>query len=194
MSATVATMSAVERFVAVARAQEGKPYQFGAAGPDAFDCSGLVAYCYQQATGWRITRSSYDQAELGVEVASGAPLLPGDVIYWGWGRADHVGIYIGNRRVINALNEQRGVIDSALDADYDMPLLGARRIFPEGVGPLGPQEPGLPPGEESASPSPSTKPPTDKDPALQYGDSNRHERRRGKKLTRQRRGGRRGRR
>lgn len=180
-------MNAAARFVACAMAQIGKRYVWATAGPDTFDCSGLVAYCHQRATGQQITRSSYDQAKLGVEVEPGAPLLPGDVVYWGWGRADHVGIYAGVGQVINALNAQRGVISSELDADYDMPLLGARRIFTE-TEPIDTPDNGKP----GLSPGPSTV--TGKDPALQYGDSNRHERRRGKKLTRQRRGGRRGRR
>lgn len=174
-------MSAVERFVACARAQIGKRYVRATAGPNTFDCSGLVAYCYHDATGEAISRSSNDQAKLGLPVHV-ADIRPGDLVFWG--RADHVGIYAGawqgRSHVINALNEQRGVVDTMLDANYEMPFLGVRRLSMEGGGPLGPQKPGLPPGEEGASPSPSTRPTRDRD------------RQKRREKDRQRRGGRRG--
>lgn len=153
-------MRARDRFVECARAQVGKPYRWGAPGPDAFDCSNLVAFCYEQATGKTITRSSYEQAHLGVSAARG-DLQPGDIVCWGHGgNADHVGIYdVANNfgGVINALNEQRGVVRTALDANYDMPYIGARRIFTEGP----PEAQGKPDsnGEEGAIPSPSPNPP-----------------------------------
>jgi cell wall-associated NlpC family hydrolase len=127
-------MSAVEKFVACARAQVGKRYVWATAGPNTFDCSGLVAFCYEQATGEMITRSSYDQFNLGAPVAEQDLLRPGDLVFWGNGRADHVGIYSDSTTarfewVINALNESRGVVETMLDAQYGMPYLGARRIF-----------------------------------------------------------------
>jgi cell wall-associated NlpC family hydrolase len=120
-------MSAVEKFVACARAQVGRPYKWATAGPSTFDCSGLVAFCYHEATGATITRSSYDQFRLGVPVTE--YMRAGDLVFWGHGQADHVGVYDGNGKVYNALNEQRGVVHTDLEAQYGMPSLGARRLF-----------------------------------------------------------------
>jgi cell wall-associated NlpC family hydrolase len=121
-------VSAVEQFVACARAQVGKRYVWATAGPNTFDCSGLVAFCYHEATGESITRSSYDQMRLGAPAEFGH-LKPGDLVFWGHGQADHVGVYDGNGKVYNALNEQRGVVHTDIDAQYGMPYLGARRLF-----------------------------------------------------------------
>lgn len=85
--------------VEVAYAQLGKPYVWGAAGPDSFDCSGLVAYCYSVGAGIEITHSSYGQASCGTPV-SVSELQPGDILgFRGWG---HVGIYIGDGQFIHA--------------------------------------------------------------------------------------------
>ena len=85
--------------VEVAYAQLGKPYVWGAAGPNSFDCSGLVAYCYSLGAGIEITHSSYGQASCGTSV-SVSELQPGDILgFRGWG---HVGIYIGDGQFIHA--------------------------------------------------------------------------------------------
>jgi cell wall-associated NlpC family hydrolase len=85
--------------VEVAYAQLGKPYVWGASGPDSFDCSGLVAYCYSVGAGIEITHSSYGQASCGTPV-SVSELQPGDILgFRGWG---HVGIYIGDGQFIHA--------------------------------------------------------------------------------------------
>lgn len=124
-------MSQRDTFVRCAREQVGKRYVWATAGPNTFDCSGLVAYCHQQATGKAITRSSYEQIHLGENVSTQRDLISGDLVFWGNGRADHVGIYVGDNRVVNALNEQRGVVESDLYANYGMPYMGARRILPD---------------------------------------------------------------
>ena len=119
----------VGAFVACARAQLGKRYVWATAGPDTFDCSGLVSYCYHQATGQAITRSSHGQYLLGVSVPLG--WLPGDLLFWdtmGDG-AGHVGVYVGSNRVVSAFNAQRGVIETAADGNYGGPYIGARRIL-----------------------------------------------------------------
>ena len=54
--------------VQVAYAQLGKPYQYAGSGPNVFDCSGLVMYCYAQV-GVRLPHSSYMQARCGVPVS-----------------------------------------------------------------------------------------------------------------------------
>jgi len=85
--------------VEVAYAQIGKPYVWGTAGPDTFDCSGLVAYCYSVGAGMEITHSSYGQASCGTPV-SVSELQPGDIVgFRGWG---HVGLYVGDGMYIHA--------------------------------------------------------------------------------------------
>ncbi|HKU50991.1 MAG TPA: NlpC/P60 family protein, partial [Nitrospira sp.] len=63
-----ANVSERDAFVMCANSEVGSRYVWGTAGPDTFDCSGLVAYCYKRATGKDITRSSYDQIKLGKPV------------------------------------------------------------------------------------------------------------------------------
>jgi len=124
--------AAVGRFVRCALAQVGKPYVWASAGPDTFDCSGLVAYCYQAATGQVITRSSHAQFELGSMVpANRGHLEPGDLVFYdteGDG-AGHVGIVVGPNRTVHALNPAMGVREIDIHwPDIGGPYLGARRL------------------------------------------------------------------
>ncbi|HEY5533093.1 MAG TPA: NlpC/P60 family protein, partial [Candidatus Anoxymicrobiaceae bacterium] len=85
--------------VGVAYAQLGKPYVWGAEGPDAFDCSGLTMYCYRVGAGISISHSSYAQASCGASVGV-SELAPGDILgFRGWG---HVGLYVGGGEFIQA--------------------------------------------------------------------------------------------
>lgn len=81
--------------VAYAYAQLGKPYQFGAAGPDRFDCSGLTRSAYRLA-GVRLPRRA--AAQTGRPVPAGRA-RPGDLVKWG---SYHVGVYVGAGWVIHA--------------------------------------------------------------------------------------------
>jgi cell wall-associated NlpC family hydrolase len=96
--------SAAQRAIDYARAQLGKPYQWGAAGPDAFDCSGLTMRAWQRG-GTYLPHWSVAQARAVTRV-SYAKLLPGDLIFWSDnGQASgtyHVGLYIGRGRMIHA--------------------------------------------------------------------------------------------
>lgn len=94
-----ASSDTAQKIIDTAYEQLGKPYEFGATGPDSFDCSGLVQYCYAQA-GISIPRTAKEQAENGIVVYTPEP---GDICY----TTDHVGIYIGNNQMIEA--QQDGV-------------------------------------------------------------------------------------
>jgi cell wall-associated NlpC family hydrolase len=85
--------------VNVAMAQQGKPYVWGAAGPDGFDCSGLVQYAYA-AAGVSLPHSSGSQAGMGTAVTRDQ-LQPGDIIAF-YSPVSHVGIYIGNGQMVHA--------------------------------------------------------------------------------------------
>jgi cell wall-associated NlpC family hydrolase len=84
--------------LAFAQSQLGKPYVWGATGPDAYDCSGLTGAAYR-AGGFALPRTSREQWYSGPQVALGA-LLPGDLLFWAFDPTDagsihHVAIYAG---------------------------------------------------------------------------------------------------
>jgi cell wall-associated NlpC family hydrolase len=81
----------------IARAQQGDPYRYGAAGPDAFDCSGLVYYSYRRAGFRNIPRTSSQQARHAHRIPR-SHLRRGDFVYFhSGGSVYHVGIYAGSR-------------------------------------------------------------------------------------------------
>jgi peptidoglycan DL-endopeptidase CwlO len=77
----------------------GKPYRWGAVGPNAFDCSGLVKWSFANA-GKILPRTSRAMASVGVPV-SRANLQPGDLVFF-YTPISHVGIYIGNGQIVHA--------------------------------------------------------------------------------------------
>jgi peptidoglycan DL-endopeptidase CwlO len=86
--------------VSAAVSKLGSPYVYAAAGPDTFDCSGLVMWAYGQAG---VGMPHYSGAQYGSTVhISRDALQPGDLIFWGPGGSDHVGIYVGGGTMIHA--------------------------------------------------------------------------------------------
>jgi cell wall-associated NlpC family hydrolase len=85
--------------VQYALAQVGDAYVYGAAGPSAFDCSGLTMMAWAQA-GVSLPHSSSAQYASGPQVAASA-LQPGDLVFY-YNPISHVGIYIGNNKVVHA--------------------------------------------------------------------------------------------
>lgn len=106
--------------VDVALAQVGKEYVYGTAGPNTFDCSGLVSYSYAQV-GYSITHWSQGQFNLvqskGHLVRSASSLKPGDLVFWGYSASSiyHVGIYIGGGRYVHASMPGVGVVTATLN-------------------------------------------------------------------------------
>ncbi|MPY50636.1 C40 family peptidase [Streptomyces acidicola] len=94
---TYATKAA--KVIAFARAQIGKPYVWGATGPDSYDCSGLTQDAWK-AAGVDLPRTTYDQVNVGKTV-SVADARPGDLVFF-YDDITHVGIYIGNGMMIHA--------------------------------------------------------------------------------------------
>jgi peptidoglycan DL-endopeptidase CwlO len=89
--------------VSAAAAQSGKPYVFGASGPNAFDCSGLTMFVYAQF-GVRLPHLADSQKNYGTPV-SAADAAPGDLmIFVDGGYGYHVGIYAGGNTMIDAPN------------------------------------------------------------------------------------------
>ena len=115
---------------------EGYDYVYGGASPEeGFDCSGLVTYVYSQF-GYSLDHGSNSQyRKYGVEVAY-EDMLPGDLVFFSYdGGYDiaHVGIYIGNDRVVHASDYGVGVIISDLTSDWYQEFYYAskRIVMPE---------------------------------------------------------------
>ncbi|MEV0295028.1 NlpC/P60 family protein [Nocardia sp. NPDC050710] len=87
--------------LAAATTQIGKPYEWGATGPNSWDCSALVQWAFRQV-GVKLPRTTWQQAKAGLPVPFGA-LSPGDVVVLNTD-GSHVGIYAGSGRVLNAFD------------------------------------------------------------------------------------------
>jgi cell wall-associated NlpC family hydrolase len=83
--------------VRAALSRLGRPYVWGATGPEQFDCSGLVQWSYRQA-GINLDRTTYDQINNGVAVPR-SQIQPGDLVF---PHAGHVQLAIGNGMVVEA--------------------------------------------------------------------------------------------
>jgi cell wall-associated NlpC family hydrolase len=89
------------RIVEIARKQIGDSYIPGASGPHGFDCSGLTRFVYEHAAD--ISLPHYSRAQYGkVKKVSRANAQPGDLVFFFESGAHHVGIYIGNGKMIDA--------------------------------------------------------------------------------------------
>ena len=87
---------------------EGHKYVWGAAGPTTFDCSGLVQYTLKHAYG--ISYPHYSGSQYGMtEHISKARARMGDLVFWGSGGSDHVGIYAGGNKYFSAESPAQGI-------------------------------------------------------------------------------------
>jgi peptidoglycan DL-endopeptidase CwlO len=86
--------------IAYARSQLGKPYCYAGAGPACFDCSGLTMRAWG-AAGVSMPHYSGAQYSMFPHVPLSA-MQPGDLVFWGPGGSDHVGLYIGGGQMIAA--------------------------------------------------------------------------------------------
>jgi cell wall-associated NlpC family hydrolase len=107
----------------VALDQLGDSYSWGAAGPSRFDCSGLTMYAWGKA-GVSLSHSSAAQFGEGRRV-SRANLMPGDLVFFGTSSIHHVGMYIGNGKMVHAPNPSKPV--QVNDIDYMSGYSGAVR-------------------------------------------------------------------
>jgi cell wall-associated NlpC family hydrolase len=108
--------------LAFAKAAIGKPYRYGAAGPNAFDCSGLVMSAFKKA-GVRLPRTSAAQSRVGTPVRRDQ-LQPGDLLFF-YTPVSHVGIYLGGGKMVHASTSGQPVKISRIGG---RPLHNVRRI------------------------------------------------------------------
>ena len=116
--------------VNLALQQVGKPYVFGAEGPNAFDCSGLVQWAFKRC-GKNLPRTAEEQFRVGTPVPRNQ-LQPGDLVFFAntyKPGISHVGIYIGNGKFVHAANSREGVkVSSLSESYYAQHYAGAKRV------------------------------------------------------------------
>ncbi|WP_028812295.1 C40 family peptidase [Streptomyces flavidovirens] len=118
---TDAYAAKAEKVLAFARAQIGKPYVWGAAGPSSYDCSGLTQGAWK-AAGVALPRTTWDQVNVGTRVATDN-LRPGDLVFF-YDHISHVGVYIGGGKMIHAPKPGAYVREESV---FYMPIYGSVR-------------------------------------------------------------------
>ena len=123
-SKELSSSPAAMRKAAVSKALSkiGKPYRWGATGPNAFDCSGLVKWSFEKA-GRALPRTSKAMAGVGVKVSKSS-LQPGDLVFF-YQPISHVGIYIGGGKIVHASSRKNPVKISDISR---MKFTTARRV------------------------------------------------------------------
>ncbi|MEV3928028.1 C40 family peptidase [Streptomyces sp. NPDC049944] len=127
LSSTRSPSEAGSEAVRYAIEQIGKPYVWGAEGPESFDCSGLTSQAWSDA-GRAIPRTSQEQWRELPRIPVGS-LRPGDLVVY-FPKATHVALYIGDGLVVQAPRPGASVKVSPLASN---PLLGAVRPDPDGT-------------------------------------------------------------
>jgi cell wall-associated NlpC family hydrolase len=129
-----------DSIVSMARSQIGTRYKLGGTAPNrALDCSGLVKYV-MSALDVILPRTARQQATVGQEVPKDlAALKPGDLLTFGRGKkVSHIGIYVGDGRMVHASTSQHRVIETQLTSRS--PLIrqwkGVRRLVDGSKNPL----------------------------------------------------------
>lgn len=119
----------------VAASKSGDPYEYGAAGPDAFDCSGLVQYSFR-AAGVSLPRSAQDQYNATTHISQ-ASKVPGDIIFFydSSGAIYHDGIYAGNNAIWVAPKPGDDVqLETIWTSAYEVGRVGGAASAPSTVG------------------------------------------------------------
>ena len=130
-SAAPASSSLGQQVVDYAKQFLGKPYVYGASGPNSFDCSGFTSYVYKHF-GYTLNRTATGQLSNGTAV-SRSDLRPGDLVFFKSGGSkpvSHVGIYVGNGQFIHASTNTYSIrYDSLTSGYFSNTYVYARRIF-----------------------------------------------------------------
>ncbi|MCK1795517.1 NlpC/P60 family protein [Streptomyces sp. XM4193] len=88
-----------QKVLAFAKKELGKPYVWGATGPNSYDCSGFTQAAWRTG-GLELPRTTFDQVKVGTKVAK-SDMRPGDLIFF-YADVTHVGIYVGGGQMIHA--------------------------------------------------------------------------------------------
>ena len=122
----------INKIVSDAYSFLGSKYTWAGSTPSTgFDCSGLVYYLYKTHAGITLNRNSAAQASNGYKVSL-ANIKSGDLLFFSnsGSTINHVGLYVGNGKMIHASNPEQGVrMDNVLDGYYAKTFVTARRII-----------------------------------------------------------------
>ena len=133
-SSNSSTSVSVDKVLDFAHQQLGKPYVWGAQGPNSFDCSGLIYYVYKNAANITLPRTSVEQSKFGTTVSK-SNLKAGDLVFFDTngannGQVSHVGLYIGNGQMIHASYSQKKiVIDNFNSSYFKRTFVNGRRVL-----------------------------------------------------------------
>ena len=115
----------IEKVCAMAVRQYGKPYVYAKEGPESYDCSGLMLYCFEECAGITLRRSGHDQGydDRYPHITNINELKRGDVVVFdtiedGDDLSDHTGLYLGGGLFIHASSSAGKVIVSDLSSGY----------------------------------------------------------------------------
>lgn len=107
---------------------DGHKYVWGSTGPSAFDCSGLVMYALNKAFGIDYPHYSGSQYAVSQHISK-SKAKSGDLVFWGKGGSEHVGVYAGGNNYYSAQSPSQGIGMNTLDSvvGYGSPLFARVR-------------------------------------------------------------------
>ena len=121
----------INKVISLAKAQIGKPYEYGSTGPNSFDCSGLAQYVFKNGANINLPRNSKAQAEVGRAVSK-SDLRPGDLVFFNTSGSgiSHLGIYIGDNQMVHAPSSGKKIqIVNITQSYWSSRYVTARRII-----------------------------------------------------------------
>lgn len=132
---TTTTQTKVEKMIAFAKEQLGKPYKYSTEGPSSFDCSGLIYYVLREM-GVRTSRLSalgFSNSSSFSKITKMSSLQPGDILFFKSSTSssvNHTGIYIGSNKMIHASSANKQVVIGDISSSYySQNFVCARRVF-----------------------------------------------------------------
>lgn len=107
---------------------DGHKYVWGSTGPSTFDCSGLVMYALEKAFGIKYPHYSGSQYSISQHIPK-SKARAGDLVFWGRGGSEHVGVYAGGNEYYSAQSPSQGIGMNTLDSvvGYGAPLFARVR-------------------------------------------------------------------
>lgn len=154
-----------KKLVGEARRWLGTPYRYGGESRSGADCSGMLMVIYRDVAGVKLPRNSAAQRDYCFEVER-RQLQPGDLVFFsssrGGRKISHVGMYVGNGRIIHA-SSSRGVIESELaERYYDTHYHSSGRVYGITLAATGGKAPkDVPSAQPDASGAPQSVPASD---------------------------------
>ena len=132
-SSNVSSYNKADKVIEFAKTLLGKPYVWGAEGPSSFDCSGYTQYVFKKSVGISLPRVSREQAKFGKYVSRNN-LQKGDLIALDMegannGQVNHIGIYMGDGKIIHASATKKKVLISNMTDYYYKSIVSIRRVL-----------------------------------------------------------------